>query len=389
MGARASLGALQLFRYGADPLRDLAILGLGSGVNRAWNFMIHAVMPYGREGSCTRVRVFEWLDRIRVPVVVSSYLAHRNSSPSYVARHPVAVLAAERRLRRMASARPQRLLLHREASPLSRGDLERRLLSNSEFAVYDFDDALQWDWGAGGLLRRLAPKAPKALIAVQHADRVIAGSPVLAEWASQHNEDVVLIPSCVSPASYRQKADYQLSDPPRLGWIGSPDNETYLQVVAPALREVHRRTGARLTLISTTRPSLGDMEGFIDRVRWSEATQHARLAEFDLGIAPLADDPHARGKCGYKLLQYAAVGIPAVGSPIGVNREILSRLGMPAAVDSGEWVDAIVDLLSQSAVARATLGRRAREVTQLHYSYDAWLPRWKEAVGIADTPERA
>ncbi len=63
----------------------------------------------------------------------------------------------------MASDRPRRLLLHREASPLSRGGLERRLLSSSEFSIYDFDDALQWDYGAGGRLRRLAPKAPKAL----------------------------------------------------------------------------------------------------------------------------------------------------------------------------------------------------------------------------------
>jgi glycosyltransferase involved in cell wall biosynthesis len=101
----------------------------------------------------------------------------------------------------------------------------------------------------------------------------------------------------------------------------------------------------------------------------------------------LADDPHTRGKCGYKLLQYAAAGTPAVGSPIGVNREILSRLGLPAAGDNGEWVEAILDLLDKSAPARATLGRRAREMTQLHYSYDAWLPRWKEAVGITDSSD--
>jgi glycosyltransferase involved in cell wall biosynthesis len=176
-----------------------------------------------------------------------------------------------------------------------------------------------------------------------------------------------------------------VSEPPRLGWIGSPQNERYLELVASALREVHRRTGARLTLISTERPTLGELESIIDRVRWSEATQHAGLADFDLGIAPLADDPHTRGKCGYKLLQYAAAGTPAVASPIGVNREILSRLGMPAARDGAEWIDAILDLLNKSAATRATLGRRAREMTQLHYSYDAWLGRWKEAVGIADS----
>jgi glycosyltransferase involved in cell wall biosynthesis len=351
--------------------------------------VIHAVTPYGRNGPSSRVRVFEWLDRISAPVVVSSYISHRNSSPSYLARHPAAVAAAERRLRQMASGRPQRLLLHREASPLSRGGLERRLLSSAELAVYDFDDALQWDFGEGGLLRRLAPKAPKALAAVRHADRVIAGSPVLAEWASAHNGDVILIPSCVAPDSYRQKTDYQVSDPPRLGWIGSPDNERYLQLLAPALHEVRLRTGARLTLIGTTQPTLGELESFIDRVPWSEQAQHTGLAEFDVAIAPLPDEPYTSGKCGYRLLQYAAAGTPAVASPVGVNRQILSLLGMPAADSAGEWVDAILDLLTQSAAARATLGRRAHEAAQLHYSYDAWLPRWIEAVGIADVPGMA
>lgn len=348
--------------------------------------MIHVVTPYGRDGPSSRVRVFEWLDRAAgsEPVILSSYISHCNSSPSHLARHPVALFAAERRLRRVASDRPQRLLLHREASPLSRGGLERRLLSRSEFAVYDFDDALQWDWGAGGLVRRLAPKAPKALIAAQHADRVIAGNQILADWASDHNRDVVIIPSCVSPDSYRQKTDYQVGDPPRLGWIGSANNERYLGLVAAALREIHRRTGARLTLIGTTRPTLGDLESFIDRVPWSEATQHARLAEFDLGIAPMPDEAYTRGKCGYKLLQYAAAGALAVASPIGVNRQILSQLGMPAPGNDDEWVDALLDLLTRSAAARASLGRRAREVAQLHYSYDVWLSRWEEAVGIAD-----
>jgi glycosyltransferase involved in cell wall biosynthesis len=345
---------------------------------------MHVATPYGREGPSSRVRVFEWLDRLDTPVVLSSYISGRNSSPSHVARHPGAVMAAERRLRRMASERPQRLLLHREASPLSRGQLERRLLSSADFSVYDFDDALQWDWGAGSPLRRLAPKARKALMAVQHADRVIAGNPVLADWAAQHNRDVIVLPSCVSPGSYRQKTDYELSDPPRLGWIGSLDNDVYLELVAPALREIHRRTGARVTLIGTTRPTLGDLESILDRVPWSEAAQHARLAELDVGIAPVPDEPYERGKCGYKLLQYAAAGTPVVASPIGVNRQLLAQLGMPAAEDVGEWVDAILDLLTRPAEARAALGGRAREVIRAHYSYDAWLPRWKEAVGIAD-----
>jgi glycosyltransferase involved in cell wall biosynthesis len=340
------------------------------------------VTPYGRNGPSSRVRVFEWLDRLGAPFALSSYVSHHNASPAHLVSHPRSVLAAERRLRRLAASRPERLLLHREASPLSRGALEQRLLAGADLAIYDFDDALQCDFGDGGILRRLAPKAPKALIAVQTADRVIAGNDVLAAWASQHNRDVVVIPSCLDPEAYQAKLKYELSDPPRLGWIGSAGNEAYLLRIAPALWEVHRRTGARLTLVGTTRPTLGELEGIIDRVPWSEHRQHAALAEIDLGIAPLPDKPYERGKCGYKLLQYAAAATPAVGSPIGVNAQILSRLGAPAPAGVDDWVDAIVGLLAMSAEAREHLGRHAREVVRRDYSYDAWAERWRRAVGL-------
>jgi glycosyltransferase involved in cell wall biosynthesis len=345
--------------------------------------MMHVVTPYGRQGPSSRVRVFEWLDRVAVPSVLSSYISHRNARPSEIARRPVALLRAERRLRAMAAQRPERLLLHREASPLSRGALERRLIAGSEFSIYDFDDALQCDWGAGGVLRRFAPKAPKARIAAVGANRVIAGNPALAEWAATHNRDVVVIPSCVAPEAYRQKTEYRVSDPPRLGWIGSADNEAYLLDVAPALREVHRRTGARLTVIGTSRATLRDLETMIDRVPWSEDAQHATLASLDIGIAPVPDNPYTRGKCGYKILQYAAAGTPAIASPVGVNRRMLSELGLPAAESIDDWIDAILVLLEASADTRAACGRHAREATQANYSYDTWLPRWAQAVGLS------
>jgi glycosyltransferase involved in cell wall biosynthesis len=343
--------------------------------------VLHAVTPYGRQGPSSRVRVYEWLDRIAEPCVVSGYIGHHNASPSELVCHPVAVVGAELRLRRLAAQRPRRLLLHRESSPLSRGSLERRLLSSAEFSVYDFDDGLQWDWGATRV-RRIAPKAPKALAAVSAADRVVAGNAVLADWAADHNRDVIVIPSCVAPECYRLKVDYALADPPRLAWLGTASSQEYFDIAADALREVHRQTGARLTLIGPLRPTLGDLEHFIDRVPWSESTQFERLAEFDLCVAPTADEPYARGKCGYKLLQYAAAGAPMVGSPVGVNREILQRTGMPAPERPCDWTDAILELLSMPADARASLGTRAREVTERCYSFATWLPRWRAAMGL-------
>jgi glycosyltransferase involved in cell wall biosynthesis len=344
--------------------------------------MNYFVTPYGRNGASSRVRVWEWLDRIPDERRASGYAAQPNARPRTLARHPGAVIAAERRLRRMAGARPDRLLLHREASPLSRGHLERRLLAAADFAVYDLDDALQWDRGQGGFVRRLAPKAPKAVLAARAADRVIAGSPVLADWASDHNDDVVLIPSCVSPDAYTAKTDYRVSDPPRLGWIGSPDNEIYLRLLEPVLFELNRQLGARVTIIGTTRATLGGLERLIDRIPWSEVAQRDALAELDVGLFPLPDEPYTRGKCAYKLLQYAAAGVPAVAAPVGVNTQILAELGMPAATAPAEWLGAVLELLDASVEARSRLGQRARELIVERYSYDAWESRWRHAVGL-------
>ncbi|MGF1432400.1 glycosyltransferase [Kitasatospora sp. LaBMicrA B282] len=348
-----------------------------------------AVTPYGRDAGSARVRVFGWLDLVDTEFTVSCYLARRDAHPAQLARRPAAVARAELRLRELAAARPHRLLLHREASPLSRGELEQRLLRGAGFAVYDFDDALQWDHGDGSVLRRLAPKAPKARAAVRWADRVVAGCPVLADWAGAHHHDVRLIPSCVAPADYRRKSDYALHDPPRLGWVGSAGNERYLLRIATALTELHRRTGARLTVLGTDRPRLGQLEAVIDRVPWSEAAQHTALAELDLGLMPLPDTPYTRGKCGYKLLQYAAAGLPAVADPVGVNAHLLDRFGLPAPRTPEEWTEALLALLAAPASERARLGERAHRVVEAEYSYRRWLPQWRAALELDPAPTTA
>jgi glycosyltransferase involved in cell wall biosynthesis len=186
----------------------------------------------------------------------------------------------------------------------------------------------------------------------------------------------------VALEDYTPKVSYALHDPPRLGWIGSPDNEACLRLIAPALTEVHRRTGARLRLVGTTGPALGELESMVDRVAWSPDAQRTALTDMDVGLMPLAATPYNRGKCGYKLLQYAAVGLPAVASPLGVNADLLARFGLPAARTRDDWIGAILGLLGASADLRERLGHGAREIAASSYSYDAWLPRWAAAMEL-------
>jgi glycosyltransferase involved in cell wall biosynthesis len=343
----------------------------------------HAVTPYGRGAGSSRVRVFSWIEHTQLSIHVHSYLSRHNADPRQLLKQPRRMLAAEHDLRGLVARRPEWLLLHREASPLSRGRLESSLLAAADFAVFDFDDALFEDHGDGALWRRMAPKAPKVLAAAKQADRVIAGNDILADWASQVAREVVVVPSCVAVEQYREKIDYRVSDPPRLVWLGSVDNEPVLLTVARDLLELNRRCGARLTLIGTGRQSLGQLESIIDRYLWSEQLQHDALATADIGLMPLHDDPYSRGKCGYKLLQYGAVGLPAVASPVGTNASILAALGLPGVGAGDSWLETVLAILELSDSERAGMGRTARQRVIEQYSYQAWSGRWRQAVGLS------
>jgi hypothetical protein len=179
---------------------------------------------------------------------------------------------------------------------------------------------------------------------------------------------------------YVQKADYTLHDPPRLGWLGGPLNQHYIEEIAPALLEVNRRTGARLTMMTSGSLALGPLDAMIDRVPWSMASVRTELAEWDIGINPLRDGLWERGKCAYKLLQYGAAGLAAVGSPVGVGAAILASAELPAPRTHEDWVEALVAMLGASAAIRSGLGHGFRRYVEAEFSYDVWHQRWLTAV---------
>jgi glycosyltransferase involved in cell wall biosynthesis len=111
--------------------------------------------------------------------------------------------------------------------------------------------------------------------------------------------------------------------------------------------------------------------------RWEYESERSLLDAFDIGIMPLPATDQTAGKAGYKLLQYMALGIPSVASPIGINREILveGETGFLAG-DAATWQDRLATLVRDPSL-RARLGAAAREAVQCRYSVDALFPRWR------------
>jgi glycosyltransferase involved in cell wall biosynthesis len=114
-------------------------------------------------------------------------------------------------------------------------------------------------------------------------------------------------------------------------------------------------------------------EPWIERRAWSQASEASLLARFDVGVMPLPDDPWTRGKCGYKLLQYFAAGVPAVASPVGINATLLSRGGGFAAATPQQWRAALEQLRADRS-ARSDAARAGRRLAESEYSYQRWAP---------------
>ncbi|MEO8828659.1 hypothetical protein, partial [Lapillicoccus sp.] len=109
------------------------------------------VTPYGRTGGSSRVRVYDWLDHLGLCAQVHAYRGSSDNRPRALLRDPLRTARAEVSTRRVATSGS--LLVSREASPLSTGRLESRLLRSAGHGVYDVDDALFHDTGSG--VRRL------------------------------------------------------------------------------------------------------------------------------------------------------------------------------------------------------------------------------------------
>lgn len=338
------------------------------------------VSPYGHLGSSTRVRVYEWLDHLNLNAQRIEYAGASDNHLSTLVHDSLPALKGEiglRRRHRLAGP----VLMSREASPFSRGRLEARILRGSSRGVYDFDDALFHDHGEG--VRALFSKAHKCELAVLNADYVIAGNDYLADWASQRNSEVTVVPSCIEPTDYTVKTSWDISDPPRLVWLGSAATEPYLRSISSALLEVHERTGARVTVISSAgQRTAGPLDRILDRVPWRLDSFPDDLARADVGVSPQPDTPFARGKCAYKLLQYAATGLPSVGSPVGANRIALQRFNSHSASSHDEWIEALISVIDESASSRAARGSAAVSSVEDCYSFGAWARTWRAVVEV-------
>ncbi len=274
--------------------------------------------------------------------------------------------------------------------------LQRRLLSLWQFAIlrrqarrliYDIDDAvfMRDSYAAKGTYSR--SRLARFWATIYCSDAIVVGNPYLQQQTASYvdHEKVVMIPTCVDPEAYPQ-ADHRQrfsEDVTRLVWIGQQSTLPSLNLAGDSLAAASRSTpNLELAVVCDRFPQIPGVR--VEQRPWSSATEAAELARCDIGLSWLPDDPWSRGKCGLKVLQYMAAGLPVVANPVGMNLSMVEhgRTGFIAETPE-EWAEAIVRL-SANPELRAQMGNVARRRVYQEYSIPAWEDRFVEVVqGVA------
>jgi hypothetical protein len=360
-------------------LGDFDVSGMARTVGMKNRLLV--LSKYSRLGASSRLRTLQyrrWLEGAGFALEYSALFDNRYLQRLYSGEKTHADLIGYYRKRfskLRQRPRPGLIWVEYELLPWLPWMFERALLPASVPIVTDYDDAVfhRYDRHQFAPVRWLLGR--KIDRVMKHSQLVTAGNAYLADRARKAGAaHVEIVPTVVDLSHYSVRSESLSTPSVRVGWIGTPNTwhafgKTLYTQISDTLTAHDARfcaVGARLEAQSV---------GSLEIIAWSEDTEVNAIQSMDIGVMPLPDTPWARGKCGYKLIQYMACGLPVVASPVGVNKEIVEHgVNGFLAESHTEWRTAIEALISDPDL-RLRMGAAGRKKVENEYSLQVWGPR--------------
>lgn len=332
---------------------------------------------YGRLGASSRMRSLQylpWFEQAGLQVTVQPLLSDEFLSLRYRQGTYGVWSLLKAYVRRLSNLMAHRqfdvVWIEKEALPWWPLWLELVLLRGVPY-VLDYDDAIfhNYDRHSNPWVRRFYGRRLDGLMA--HAALVVGGNNYLAQRARDAGAPwVEVVPTVIDLVRYPSQPQ-TLVEPsvdgglPRIVWIGSPSTVRYLQLIREPLQALARCQPFMLRVIGG---GVVDLPGVqVEVVPWAEATEVENISVCQVGVMPLRDSLWERGKCGYKLIQYMACGLPVVASHVGVNPEIVRNGENGYLANTPEdWVTALGKLL-ESPSLQAQMGAAGRRRVEEKY----------------------
>ncbi|MGD9562036.1 MAG: glycosyltransferase family 4 protein [Pyrinomonadaceae bacterium] len=262
----------------------------------------------------------------------------------------------------------------REAALMGPAWFEKKIARSGVPMVFDFDDAVfvAYKSPSNGYLSYL--KFPgKTADTVRLSAHVMAGNPYLAEYSRRYNQNVTVIPTTIDTDIYIPATKNGGRQSLTIGWSGSHSTIQHLDTVRETLQQLATEEKFKLRVIGTSEYELDGVE--VEVIQWRSESETQDLQPIDIGIMPLPDDEWSKGKCGLKALQYMALGIPTICSPVGVNSDIIQD-GENGFLADGkdEWISKLKEMI-RSPDLRQRIGSAGRITVEERYSARSQAPR--------------
>lgn len=267
------------------------------------------------------------------------------------------------------------VLIHREVTPLGPPIFEfllSRLLRKK--IIYDFDDAI-WlpNTSENNKMASGLKWHGKVRSICKWAYKITPGNAYLADFARQYNKNVEVLPTVVD-TQYHHASKKTKNSVMVIGWTGSHSTLPYLEPLVPVLRQLEQLYAFRFLVIADKNPHLA-LDSF-EFLPWNKNSEIDDLGRIDVGVMPLLEDQWSAGKCGFKAIQYMALGIPALVSPVGVNTQIVTNgLNGYHCPSDADWYNKLEKLLCQPDLL-ATMRQAAIKQIENHYSVKSSLAQF-------------
>lgn len=353
---------------------------------------ILAFTRYGRTGASSRLRFMQYGPELEAmgcsvqyeQLFLDGYIDSLQSGQS---RRYMAVKSLLSRILTLRNSQQFEVLwIEKDALPWLPAFLELSLIPKHVPLVLDYDDAVfhQYDLHPNLLVSQILGGKHQALM--RRAALVIAGNPYIAEYAKRAGaRSVELLPTVVDLARYWPAPNQSVSKP-TVGWIGQRSTAAYLKPLAQLFERLCKEKLMQFLAVGI---DAHDFDLPMDSEAWSEETEVASIQQMDVGIMPLEDSSFERGKCGYKLIQYMACGLPVVASPVGVNASIVEHgVNGFLATTVDEWEQALRALAVDPALRRR-MGQAGRGKVEREYCLRVTAPRLTSLLFEAARGKRA
>lgn len=268
------------------------------------------------------------------------------------------------------------VFIHRECLPIGPPILEWIIaVVLKKKIVYDFDDAI-WlpNTTQENRIATIFKWHSKVGSICRWSYKISCGNSYLADYALKFNKSVVVNPTTIDTISLHNPDlhNSKTNNPYiTIGWTGTHSTLQYLNPIIPVIQQLEKEYPIRFVIISNKRPYF--KKSSVEFIQWCPETEIEDLLRFDIGIMPLKDDIWAKGKCGFKALQYMALGIPAVASSVGVNNIIIeNRVDGFLCASHQEWLQSLTLLIKDKQI-RNQMGLKARAKVIKTYSVESNL----------------